>query len=441
MKGERRKLLLFPLPFQGHVTPMLHLASVLHSKGFSITIIQANFNFIDPNKFPHFAFRFLDDGLSSSSLPPDSTNIISLLNSSCMEPFRNCLGQVLSGNEPVSCLIVDPMWGFTKDVADSFNLPRISIRTGSMSAFVVYDSLPLLRATGYYPLQEAKLDEPVPELPPLKVKDLPPESFHDMLFTLVEDTKTSQAVICNTFEELESSALAKVWQSLPIPVFPIGPLHKLSPPAPSISIMTQDQTSISWLNTQAHKSVLYISFGSAVMMSEAAFLEIAWGLAKSNQPFLWVVRPGLVQGSETYEPASIEGYLEKVSGRGHIVKWAPQQEVLAHPSVGGFWTHCGWNSTLETISEGVPMICLPFYADQVVTARYVNDCWGVGLRLGRGANREVVEKAIRRLMVEQEGEEMRNRMTNLKKKATLTLLEGGSSHTSLEKLTSYLLSL
>jgi len=290
-------------------------------------------------------------------------------------------------------------------------------------------------------VSEAKLDEPVPELPPLKMKDLPPESFHDMLSTLVEETTTSQAIICNTFDELESSALANVRQSLPIPVFPIGPLHKLSPPAPSISIMTQDQTSLCWLNSQAPKSVLYVSFGSVVTMSEAEFLEIAWGLANSNQPFLWVVRPGLVQGSETYEPASIEGYLETVSGRGHIVKWAPQREVLAHPSVGGFWTHCGWNSTLETISEGVPMICLPFYADQVVTARYVSESWGVGLRLGCRPDRKLVEKTIRRLMAEEEGEEMKNRMTNLKEKATLTLMEGGSSHTSLEKLISYLLSL
>lgn len=176
-------------------------------------------------------------------------------------------------------------------------------------------------------------------------------------------------------------------------------------------------------------------------MSKVEFLEIAWGLANSNQPFLWVVRPGVVNGSDSNDPGSIEGYLEEVKERGHIVKWAPQQEVLAHPSVGGFWTHCGWNSTIESVSEGVPMICMPFFADQAITARYVSDSWGVGLRLERGVKRDEIERAIRKLMVEDEGKEMRSRVTNLKEKADIALMEGGSSNRSLERLISFLCSL
>ena len=101
------------------------------------------------------------------------------------------------------------------------------------------------------------------------------------------------------------------------------------------------------------------------------------GLANSNQPFLWVVRPGLVRGYEWLEPLP-DGFLEMVCGRGHLVKWAPQQEVLAHPAIGGFWTHNGWNSTLEAVSEGVPMICLPYFGDQRVNARYVSQVWELG---------------------------------------------------------------
>jgi len=142
-----------------------------------------------------------------------------------------------------------------------------------------------------------------------------------------------------------------------ISIFPVAPPHKYS----SGNTVAQEPSCITWLNTQAPNSVSYISFGTLVEISKEQFLEIARGLAESEQPFLWVVRPKLVNGSESSLP---EEFLEAVAGRGHVVTWAPQQQVLAHPAIGGFWTHCGWNSTIEIICEGVPMICLPFFGDQ-----------------------------------------------------------------------------
>lgn len=94
-------------------------------------------------------------------------------------------------------------------------------------------------------------------------------------------------------------------------------------------------------------------------------MEIACGLAENEQPFLWVVRPKLVNGSQSSLP---KDFLEAVARRGHIVTWAPQQEVLAHCAIVGFWTHCGWNLTIESICEGMPMICLPFFGDQKMNA-------------------------------------------------------------------------
>ncbi|KAL9231402.1 hypothetical protein vseg_006634 [Gypsophila vaccaria] len=440
----RRRILLFPLPLQGHITPMLNLANILHSKGFSITIIHTHYNSPNPTHFPHFNFHFLEDGLPKNTVLTFESlaAVLSALKVTCIKKLQECLSKILSADdtnqEAVACLISDPLWSFAGSVAQSFNLPRMSVRTGSVSAFVVYDSLPSLRQKGYFPLQEAKLDERIPELPPLKVRDLPAECQHDILGTIVKETNNSHGVICNSFEELEGSSIARLHNTLPDNVFPIGPLHKYSQTT-EVSIWETDQTSISWLNTQSPKTVLYVSFGSIAAISKNEFLEMAWGLANSKQPFLWVVRPGLSQGIELDELLP-QGYLQMVAERGHIVKWAPQSEVLAHPAVGGFWTHCGWNSTVESICDGVPMLCLPFYADQAINARNICDYWKIGLLLEKWT-REGIQKAIIKLMVDEEGAEMRNRSTDLKEKAKVCLLEDGSSHESLDRLTSYLSSL
>lgn len=174
-------------------------------------------------------------------------------------------------------------------------------------------------------------------------------------------------------------------------------------------------------------------------MSKAEFLDLAWGLLESMVPFLWVVRPGLIQGSEANDSMP-EGYLEMVGERGYIVKWAPQIEVLSHPAVGGFWTHNGWNSTLESICEGVPMLCQPIFADQDMNARLVSDGWRIGLKMEKALKREDIAREIRKLMLEEEGAQTRSRITTLKEKATLCLQEGGSSNKAIKSLTSYLLS-
>lgn len=451
-KKQRQKLgkrvVLFPLPFQGHLRPMLHLANALYSKGFSITVIQTRFNSLDPSKFPNFTFHLIDDGLSNQpgGLPADSVEIFSVVRESCSEPFKDCLSRVLNDDsdsdnnqEPVSCLVADIAWEFAGEVADSFNLPKIALRCGSIVAAYVYESLPLLRENGYFPIQESRLEEPVLELPPLKVKDLPPEAHHQILTSFTKAGRTyAQGIICNAFEELEPFAMARLHQdNHPIPIFPIGPLNKYSATS---QFTDEDQTSMSWLNTQVPNSVLYVSFGSVVTITETQFCEVAWGLANSMQPFLWVVRTNIIHQQEK-DDLFPDGFLEKVGNRGRIIKWATQQEVLAHPAVGGFWTHCGWNSTLESICEGVPMICQPFFLDQIMSARYISDVWRIGMLLEKGLPRDEIERAIRRLMVEKEGEEMRERVVALKEQVNLCLEEGGSTYKALDKLKNHILAI
>ncbi|OMO94358.1 hypothetical protein CCACVL1_06042 [Corchorus capsularis] len=338
--------------------------------------------------------------------------------------------------EPIACLISDAMLHFTQDVASELKLPRLVLRTGGASSFCVFNAFPLLKEKGYLPIQGFRLDDPVLELPPLRIKDLPvintrnPEDLHQLLDDVIKQSKASSGIIWNTFEELEQSALETLHQQLGVPMFPIGPFHKCINPISSSNLAPQDENNcISWLDKQEIKSVIYVSFGSLAAIDETEFLEIAWGLANSKHPFLWVVRPGMIRGSEWVEPLS-NGFMENLGGKGYIVKWAPQEEVLAHQAVGAFWTHNGWNSTLESICEGVPMICMPCFTDQKVNARYVSEIWKVGLQLENGMERGEIERTIKRLMEEKDGEKIRERALNLKEKAISCLSQDGLSQST-----------
>ncbi|CAO2825584.1 unnamed protein product [Amaranthus hypochondriacus] len=440
----RRRLVLFPLPLQGHQTPMLQLATILYSKGFEISIIHTHFNSPNPANYPHFAFHSVPDNLTESETSTeDLTLLLHKLNRNCAAPFRDRLARVME-DASVACLITDVIWYFTQAVADSLNLSRIVLRTNNPSSFMAFTYLPQFRDKGYLSAQGTQLEEAVAELPPLKVKDIPrnytrhPELNDAMANMLMETSKASKGLIFNTLQELEGSSLSLVRQHFNIPVFAIGPFQK-QVKASSSSLLAEDQSCIPWLNSQPPKSVLYVSFGSIAAIDQTQFNEIAWGLALSIQSFLWVIRPGLVRGLDGSVPLPV-GFIEMVMDRSRIVEWAPQEEVLGHPAIGGFWTHCGWNSVLESICQGVPMICLPFFGDQMNNARYVTDVWRVGLRFEHELNRQDIEKGIRRLMVENEGKEMRKRATILKDQASLCVAKGGSSYQALESLVAHILS-
>ncbi|XP_010271774.1 PREDICTED: UDP-glycosyltransferase 76E2-like [Nelumbo nucifera] len=447
---RRGHLVLVPCPLQGHLSPMLHLATLLHSRGFSITIVHTCFNSPNPSNYPpDFNFQPISDGLSDGEevfnrgLVPFAME----LNLNCETPFRDCMTRMLSDDlqNTVVFVIYDSAMYFVHTVANDLKVPTIVLRTSNATSFIAFT---ILMHKGCLQFEDNdQLDEPVAELPFLRSKDLPrldtsstgcTALLHEVMSHTINATKTASALIWNTFDHLESTTLQKVQHDLQVPVFPIGPLHKCSPSS-CTSLLAEDRSCIGWLETQAPKSVIYISFGSIATISECELVEMAWGLAASEQHFLWVVRPGSVCGSKWVELLPPE-FETKTSARGLVVKWAPQQQVLAHEAIGGFWTHGGWNSTLESICEGIPMLCQPCYGDQRVNARLVSHVWRVGMQLEDRLKREQIEKAIRRLMVGQEGLEMRERAMVLKEKVELSLKKGGLSYQSLEKLTDFLMS-
>lgn len=451
-KESKCRLLLFPIPLQGHINPMLQLANILHSRGFFITIIHTLFNSPNPSAYPHFTFHPIPFSLSQSEAQSSTLDIVAFLatlNAKYAAPFRDCLAGLLSDlrrlNEAVGCLITDTNWYFSQTVADELNVKRVLLRTSNISCFLAFSFFRLLRHKGHIPQQDSQMDEEVPDLPPLRVKDIPTvksqnlEQTERIVNNMVDAAKRCAGIIFNSCDVLEQPELIKLHRELGVPIFPIGPFSKLFPASAS-SLLAQDRSSISWLDKQAPKSVLYVSFGSLATINEAEFIEIAVGLAGCGRPFLWVVRPGLVVGWSWLEGLP-EGYSDAVEGRGYIVKWAPQEEVLAHPAVGGFWTHSGWNSTLESICEGVPMMCSPVAGDQKVNARYVSFVWKIGIELEKKKiDREEVVKGIRRLMIE-EKEERRERAMDLKRKVHDCLKEGnGSSYRNMDHLLHHILS-
>nr|DAD21983.1 TPA_asm: hypothetical protein HUJ06_023446 [Nelumbo nucifera] len=167
-------------------------------------------------------------------------------------------------------------------------------------------------------------------------------------------------------------------------------------------------------------------------MTPQQLREFAWGLANTGYPFLWVIRPDLVDGGSEIKS---NDFVEVIRGRGLLVDWCPQEQVLGHPSVGGFLTHCGgWNSTLESICEGVPMICWPFFADQQTNCLYARTKWGIGMEISTDVKREQVEEFVRELMEGERGKMLRSKTMEWKKRAEAAAKPGGSSFFQLDRL-------
>uniref|UniRef100_A0A0D9WX52 UDP-glycosyltransferases domain-containing protein n=1 Tax=Leersia perrieri TaxID=77586 RepID=A0A0D9WX52_9ORYZ len=241
------------------------------------------------------------------------------------------------------------------------------------------------------------------------------DAFCGFIASVADSTRASASgVVVNTFDAIEVSELRKIEAELSQPTFAVGPLHKLIPAAAAAddtSLYASDPDCLAWLDAHPPRSVLYVSLGSVACVDRVVFDEMAWGLAGSGVSFLWVVRPGSIRDATDGTPPLPVGL---DMSRGKVVTWAPQRDVLAHPATGGFWTHCGWNSTLESVCEGVPMLAQPCFADQTVNARYMTHQWGVGLELGEVFDRARVAEAVRKLMDGEECAAMRERANHLK---------------------------
>ncbi|WOH14066.1 hypothetical protein DCAR_0933582 [Daucus carota subsp. sativus] len=462
-------VLCIPFPAQGHITPMLKLAKLLHHKGFHISFVNTEFNHNRLIKsrgpdalhgLPDFRFYTIPDGLPPSN--PDATQDIPTLCKytpiNCLPPLINLISKLndssVSGVPPVSCIVFDGVMTFTLKAAEHFSIPGVIFWTASACGLIAYMQYRELVERGYIPLKDKSyetngyLDTKIdwaPGMKDMKLKDFPSfvrtTDVDDIMvnFFLTETAAIpkAQGLIINTFSTLEEDALKAISASQPN-VYTIGPLHLImnqirDDPLMSISssLWKEEDSCLDWLDKKDPSSVVYVNFGSITVMTTKQLTEFAWGLANSKKHFLWIVRPDMIAGDTAKVPPE---FVTETRERGLLAGWCSQEKVLKHPAIGGFLTHSGWNSTIESIASGVPVICWPFFAEQQTNCKYSCAEWGIGLEIDDNVKRDEVEELVRQLMDGERGKELKNNAMEWKKKAEAAASPDGSASLNLERL-------
>ncbi|XWS29540.1 hypothetical protein CRYUN_Cryun24cG0037800 [Craigia yunnanensis] len=446
---------------------MLQLAKLLHSRGFHITFVNSEFNHRRLVRsrgeeavkgLPDFRFKTIPDGLPPSDC--DATQVVPLLCDStrrtCLAPFLELLVKLNSSSElpPVTCIVSDGIMNFGTKAAEVIGVPYVQLWTSSTTAFLGYLHYRELAERGIVPFKDENfvsdgtLDTPIDWIPGMSnicLKDIP--SFirttdpNDIMFNFAmavcEELLKSSSIIFNTFDEFDKEVLEVIATKSP-DIYAIGPLTLLSRHIPesqckslNSSLWNEDTSCIEWLNKMEPNSVVYVNYGSVTVMSDHHLKEFAWGLANSKHPFLWIVRPDVVMGESAILPRE---FMEEIKDRGFIKSWCPQEKVLSHPAVGVFLTHCGWNSLLEAVCEGVPLICWPFFADQQTNCRYACITWGIGMEINPDVKRDDVKTLVKEMMEGEKGKRMRQKSLEWKKKAEAANSIGGTSLCNFDRM-------
>nr|BCB59282.1 UDP-glycosyltransferase [Petunia x hybrida] len=467
---DKPRAVCIPYPAQGHINPMFKLAKILHNKGFHITFVNTEYNHRRLLKsrgpkglknLPSFRFETIPDGLPPCD--PDVTQDISSLSESttttCLKPFKELLAKLndtsSSNMPPVSCIVSDGVMSFTLAAAQVLGIPEVLFWTPSACGLLSYMHYRDIVEKGYTPLKDASnltngyLETTVDWIPGMKdirLRDLPsfirttnPDEY--MVKFIIQETersKMAQAIVLNTFEPLEKEVIESLNTLLP-PVYAIGPLHLQMKHVNDknledlgSNLWKEETECVHWLDSKKANSVIYINFGSITPMTKNELTEFAWGLANSQLEFLWIIRPDIVAGEQEIFPPE---FMEETKERRMLASWCPQEKVLNHPAIGGFLTHSGWNSTLESISSGVPMICWPFFAEQPTNCWFSCIKWNIGMEIDNNVKRNEVESLVRELMAGEKGQKMKKRALEWKILAEEAVQKpGGSSYVNIDKM-------
>ncbi|PIA47359.1 hypothetical protein AQUCO_01400200v1 [Aquilegia coerulea] len=337
-----------------------------------------------------------------------------------------------NSKNPIKCLIYSSAIPYVQDIAKQYGLVGASFFTQSCAVNSIY-----------YHVHHGHLITPIQAGPPVSLPGLPLLETHELpsvmtvadpgqepdrsVLHLVTDqfsnVEETDWLLFNTFDKLED----ELWPEKAISIGPTVPsIYLKNGPNPDSS---HSSPYIEWLNTKNTGSVVYISFGSVAKVGKDQIEELTWGIKRSNVYFLWMVR-------EEEQHKLPTKFKDDISEQGLLVSWCSQLEVLAHEAVGCFLTHCGWNSTIEALSLGVPMVAMPQYIDQPTDAKFVEDIWRVGVRAKvdeKGVvQREEIENCIKDVMQGGRGEELKRNAVRWKELAKEAVDEGGSSDKNID---------
>ncbi|KDP33206.1 hypothetical protein JCGZ_12728 [Jatropha curcas] len=453
-------VILVPFPAQGHINPFMQLAKLLHSRGLYITFVNTEFNHsrLVRSKgqeavkgLPDFRFETIPEGLppSDKDATQDPAALCDSIRKNCLVPFLELLSKLNSSSQvpKVSCIISDGIMSFCIKAGEMLGIPAVQFWTASACGLMGYLQYGEFIKRGIIPfkdesfLTDGTLDTPIdwiPGMSNIRIKDIPSfvrttnieDTLFDYLKSESENCLKASAIIFNTFEEFEHEVLAAISAKFPH-IYSIGPLTLLERRLPETelkslrpSLWKEDSNCLEWLNKREPSSVVYVNYGCVTVMTEQHLKEFAWGIANSKYPFLWIIRPDVVMGNSATLP---EDFLEEIEDRGYLASWCPQDQVLSHPSIGVFLTHCGWNSSMESVCGGVPVICWPFFGEQQTNCRFACTTWGIGLEVNGDVKSYEIEALLKEMMENDNGKKMKQKALEWKRKA------GGSSNSDFER--------
>ncbi|CAK7329927.1 unnamed protein product [Dovyalis caffra] len=462
----------FPYMAHGHIIPTVDMARSFARHGVKATIITTALNAplfsrtIDRDielgfkicilvmKFPSTEAGLPEGCENASSIKtlemiPKFFNAVSLLQQPLEELLRECRPD---------CLVADMMFPWATKVSGKLDIPRLVFHGTSSFALCVSDCLK--RYEPYKSIQSDLEPFPVPGLPDkikLTKRQLPSyakehSELSKQMDEILQAELESYGVIMNSFHELEPAYSEHYKKVIGRKSWHIGPVSLCNRDIVD-KVQRGGEASIDgneclkWLAKKKSNSVLYICFGSMSKtdFSATQLFEIAKALAASGQNFVWVVKNEERTKGEVKEEWLPEGFEKQMDGNGLIIRgWAPQMLILDHEAIGGFMTHCGWNSTLEGITAGVPMVTWPLCAEQFYNEKLITDVLKIGVAVGAQewsrherkilVKKEEIANAIMQLMIGEEAEALRNRAKALKQMARKATEEEGSSYCDLNAL-------
>ncbi|WCJ33700.1 UDP-Glycosyltransferase superfamily protein [Euphorbia peplus] len=490
MDSDNEHIVMLPFMAIGHLIPFLALARKIQStKTFTITIVNTPLNIkylvnstidsLEPNlNFVELPFTVPD----GSGLPPNTENIENLpvdlivkfceATTSLEIPFQDFLNGIIAkeGKPPV-CVISDFIFGWANDVAKRVGTVNLSFSTcgayGSLAYFSLWMNLPHREVDDFGEFQVPGFPDSyrfhITQLHRFLRDADGSDVWSKFMQPQISLSLQSAALLCNTVEEIEPLGLDLLRNYIKILVWSVGPLlpsAMLNSSSGKSSILSAQRVGkepgistekcLDWLDLQDPCSVLYVSFGSQNSINPAQMMELATGLEKSGKPFIWVIRPpiGFDRKAEFRAEWLPEGFEERISTakQGLLVRnWGSQLEILSHKATGAFLSHCGWNSVMESLSQGVPMIGWPLGAEQTYNSKMLVEEMGVSVELARGLQSNISWEEVKRLIEivmdrNGQGGEMRKKAMEIGKLMKDSVKEKGSSVNALHDFVTTLLS-